>query len=463
VSAKRFADNYKSALDESESEEISMRRNSEAGQTLVFVAFGMVIIGAILGLAIDMGYMRFLKRRIQTAADSAALAGAAEINYGDVAAAADADAASNGYTDGANGVTVTVNNPPLSGPHQGVAGYVEVLISKSQPTFFIRIVPGGATNSTVQTRAVAASAKNCIYTLQPSPGNLTSAGLNAPNCAVVDNGDLSASNIIASSIGVGGSAQCTGCTPTPQQGIVPAADPLAYLTAPATADCNNNLPPWTISGGTGQPPNPPPCTICIGTNVIISGNCRSNNCPGSPNVTFNPGTYGYVTICGSSNVSFNPGDYNFFSLSISDSANTTFNPGVYAFGRSGGLNMNGNATVTGTGVTFFIRESNSISIRSPRKVLLTAPTTGPYAGVLLFHDTNNTGSATMNGGNNTKFEGALYVRNPSITLNLSNIGSAAAYTIVVAGSVNMDGSNTFNSNYSSLSNVSPIREGVLVE
>src|SRR6267143_3238612 len=104
-----------------------MRRNREAGQTLIFVALGMVMLGAILGLAVDLGYMRYVKRRLQTAADSAAIAGAAEINYGDWQAAAKADAASNGFTDGSNGVTVTVNKPPASGPHQGLSGYVEVL------------------------------------------------------------------------------------------------------------------------------------------------------------------------------------------------------------------------------------------------------------------------------------------------------------------------------------------------
>ena len=99
-----------------------MKRNGEAGQTLVFVALGMVLLGAALGLALDLGYMRLSKRRIQTAVDSAAIAGAAEINYADVTAAAKADAASNGFTDGVNGVTVTVNSPPASGPKSGKTG-----------------------------------------------------------------------------------------------------------------------------------------------------------------------------------------------------------------------------------------------------------------------------------------------------------------------------------------------------
>jgi Putative Flp pilus-assembly TadE/G-like len=411
-----------------------MRREREAGQTLVFVAFGMVMLGAILGLAIDLGYMRFLKRRIQTAADSAAIAGAGEIGYGDVTVAAKADSTSNGFTDGTNGVTVTVNNPPTSGPHQGVPGYVEVYISKTQPTFFIRIIPGGSTNSTVQARAVARSAKNCVYSLQPSPGNMhvTGSGLSAPNCAIIDNGDLNADAITASSISVGGTVtQCSSCAPTPRQGIVPAADPLAYLPNPTAPICNGGT-TQTITGDTIV--NPGPCTIKVG----------GNNCSFSPNVVFNPGTYGGVTICGGSNA--------------------VFNPGFYAFTNNGGLAINGNATVAGNGVTLYVTNNQGISITSTGTISLTAQTSGIYAGVLLYQDRNDPAAATVDGGNNPKFEGALYFPNLNARLRMNNIGSAAAYTILVAGSLRISGNNNIlNSDYSSLSNVSPIRDGVLVE
>ena len=55
-----------------------MRRNRESGQALIFVGFSLVVLAAVVGLAIDMGYLRYTKRRLQTAADSAAIAGASE-------------------------------------------------------------------------------------------------------------------------------------------------------------------------------------------------------------------------------------------------------------------------------------------------------------------------------------------------------------------------------------------------
>ena len=51
-----------------------MKRRSEAGQAIAAVAFGLVALVGVVGLAIDMGYMRYEKRRLQSAADSAAIA-----------------------------------------------------------------------------------------------------------------------------------------------------------------------------------------------------------------------------------------------------------------------------------------------------------------------------------------------------------------------------------------------------
>src|ERR1019366_7157519 len=116
---------------------VTMTRKNEAGQALIaaVVALGVVLMG-FAGLGIDMGYLRYEKRLQQTAADSAAIAGAAELLYGSagVTNAAKHDSAANGSTDGTNNVTVTVHNPPTSGPHNAAAGYVEVLVAQVHPT-----------------------------------------------------------------------------------------------------------------------------------------------------------------------------------------------------------------------------------------------------------------------------------------------------------------------------------------
>src|SRR5438046_5562135 len=99
------------------------------GYVLITMAAGMVGLLGFAGLVVDVGYMEYYKRKAQTAADAGAQGGVAEINQGrpnTVNQAVTADVATNGFTDGVNGASVVVNNPPLSGGFVGNSKYVEV-------------------------------------------------------------------------------------------------------------------------------------------------------------------------------------------------------------------------------------------------------------------------------------------------------------------------------------------------
>src|SRR6185369_5317861 len=101
------------------------------------------VVTAFAGLALDAGYMYFHKRRMQTAADAGAYGAALELlrgNTGTTTAAARNDTALNGFTNGSNGVTVTVNSPPASGSKTGNADFVEVIITHPQDTWFMRVL-----------------------------------------------------------------------------------------------------------------------------------------------------------------------------------------------------------------------------------------------------------------------------------------------------------------------------------
>src|ERR1700751_1610976 len=101
------------------------RMKDESGQALIITALCMTCLFGFAALATDVGLMLREKRLLQIAADSAAIAGALELNYSAarVTSAALAAATQNGFaatTSGvttASGVTVTVNPPPLYGPH----------------------------------------------------------------------------------------------------------------------------------------------------------------------------------------------------------------------------------------------------------------------------------------------------------------------------------------------------------
>ena len=107
----------------------------ESGQVMVLAVLCLTVLLGFVAFAVDVGILLRQKRIEQTAADSAALAGAAEISYGDVTAGAQNDAAQNGVPSSA----VSVHNPPISGPNSGNSAYVEVDISENQPTFFMNL------------------------------------------------------------------------------------------------------------------------------------------------------------------------------------------------------------------------------------------------------------------------------------------------------------------------------------
>jgi hypothetical protein len=394
-----------------------MTRSKETGQALVLAAMGLTLFILAAGLGIDMGYLRYQKRLQQSAADSAAIAGAAEIPFSGCSTGscpgATTDAASNGYTDGADNVTVTVYSPPNDGPHAGLSGYVEVLVTKIQPTFFVKIA--GVNSATVTARAVAylsGNLQNCMYALDTGNGGITNTGnVSASNCGIISNHNLhNTGNITAREIGVVGNTTGGGTNqPTPKTGIVPAADPLSYLQPPAAGGC--------LGAGAG-------------------------NINGSTPVTLNPGNY-----CG--------------GISIQGTQNVTLNPGIYTI-SGGGLSFRGTGTVSGTGVTLYIGASGgTVSLSGAQTVNLSGPTTGADAAILFYQDPGNTSAATITGASNSKFEGALYF--PSATLTIDATGNNAAYTIAVAKRLHLGGTLNFPSDFSSLPNGSPIKNAVLVE
>src|ERR1700674_2508280 len=235
------------------------RRRSDAGQIIIIVILTLPVIFAMIGLAIDVGYLRYVKRLMQSAADSAAMAGMLAFNYGDYVAVAQNAAALNGFTNGVNNAVVTVNTPPLYGPHATFTPYLEVIIVQNRSTLFAGIF--GVKTVTVAARAVAyggASSQNCIYALNPSSTSFLANGstnITAYCGIMIDSSNSQALSvngsptIYARSIGVVGGYIFNGSpsvTPTPVTSIVTASDPLAYLPKPATTACAET--PLSING-----------------------------------------------------------------------------------------------------------------------------------------------------------------------------------------------------------------------
>ena len=101
--------------------------------TLMTLSF-MGMLG-FAGLATEVGLWYVKKRSMQSAADSAAFSAAIARSTGLFQTEAQSVAGTYGFVDGSGGTTVTVNNPPTSGPNTS-ASAVEVTISQPQ-TFTI--------------------------------------------------------------------------------------------------------------------------------------------------------------------------------------------------------------------------------------------------------------------------------------------------------------------------------------
>jgi hypothetical protein len=394
-----------------------------------------------------MGVLRYKKRIQQTAADSAAIAGADDIRYNagsGITGAAKGASGTNGFTDGVNNVTVTVNRGPSTGPHLGNQNYVEVFVAAVHPTYFMRIF--GVNNETVTARAVATligengTAPGCIFTLGlPGTGvGVTTNGtptVQAPTCGIEDNGNFTTAgkkiNITAGSIGVvgtdknsgGGTVTCSGSTANcPVTGIPPTGDPLSFVA--------------------------PPCNPCTGGSALTI----------SSNQTVSPGTYSSISITGGI-VDFLPGTYII-------TGNFTVN-GNAQICNSTNTNCSGMPGSANAGVTFYITNGGSLTINGTSTSQLSAPNSGTYAGMLFYQDPNDTSLAKLDGTGTSYFQGGLYFPHAELDFGGTSFTNAtAAYTIIVADDLKFNGTATvqINSNYSALpGGVSIIENAALVE
>ena len=132
----------------------TLRRGGKRGVILLIASGLMFVLLAFVGLAFDVGYMQWLRRRAQTSADAAAMAGAwAVLEGGSMTTEGKAASSINGYTDGTSGITVTINSPPTLGSYTADPTAVEAIVSQDAPAFFMRVL--GFNTLPVRARAVA--------------------------------------------------------------------------------------------------------------------------------------------------------------------------------------------------------------------------------------------------------------------------------------------------------------------
>jgi hypothetical protein len=405
----------------------------ERGFVLVTATLMILVLLGFLGLALDVGYIEFTKRRIQTAADAAAIGGATQLRVDNstdnVTSSGKHDSDLNGFKDGTNGVTVTLNTPPSSGSYTGDSGAVEAIVKRSQSTYFAGLF--NLSTVTIAARAVArsGSGSNCVYVLDPTAsGAFTVSGTASfkVQCGIqIDSTSSSALSVSGTSCVSGtqidivgdysdtsnsfGTAACGN--PTPSTGVESVADPLAWLPTPSVGGCDH-------------------------TNLLISS---------GPAPTLYPGVYcGGITLTGQNGAYLTSGTYILLG---------------------GGLTVTGGAWIQGatstTGVTFYNTSDlthvwKNIQLSGGSNIVLRAPTSGTYEGVLFFDRTVSITSQIVTGGSTALIEGALYFPNSPLTFT-GNSSAGPKYMLIVANKLTSTGTSDITNDYSTLSDGSPFR------
>jgi len=359
-------------------------RDRRGNYAVITALLAPVLIGSA-GLATEGGLWMYVHQSLQGAADSAALSSATlyglNIN-GNLDNQAQSVVATYGYTVGTAGTTVTVHRPPATGSYTGNNKAIEVIVTTQQSRLLSSIFNTG--NVTLSGRAVALpgnAGTGCVLSLNlTASGGVTSKGtsdVDLDQCSVYDDSNNSSAlvnggsaTIDALSVNVVGQISGgSGITTTQgvNVGISPIADPYADVVMPTP------------------------------------GGCDYNNKTYKTTVTITPGVY-----CN--------------GIQLNAGAVVTMTPGIYFIDR-GSLQMAGGSTLQGTGVTIIFTSSTGnnyadATINGGATLAITAPTTGPTAGLAIFGDRNMPTGTTFkfNGGSNQYFAGALYMPTGAIQM-----------------------------------------------
>jgi len=383
---------------------------SDEGQIFVLAAFSLTVLLGFIAFATDLGIMLHERRVLQTAADSAAIAGAAQLantasrpgggatpcnisNDNCWYYAAIADAEQNGIpTSG-----VTPSNPPASGPNSGSSSYVQVVVTHSQPTFFMKLFNISSMN--VSARAVATNTPQatCLYTLKTSGVDISSGGgtsLSLPSCSIMDASTSSPSittngggSVSAPAIYLPAGGGVSGTVTAPTHVSTPITDPLAgTFTAPRGYTCGTM--------------------------------------PGSS--TIGPSTSTGV-VC-------------YTGMTFSSSGNITLNPGIYVV--NGNFKTTGSVNITGTGVTLYLL-NGSFSLGGSGTVTLSPPGVGSaYNNVVIYQPPSNTNTISFGGTGNANVSGIIYATKASVSLGGSGGGNLQVDFII--DSLSLSGNSTIN-------------------
>lgn len=367
----------------------------QRGVTAIVTGIALTIILGFAGLAIDVAYWLNATRAIQAAADQAAYsaAAAAGTNFCPNNAStvqAQAVAAARGFVNGQNDTTVAITCPSTES--------FKVTISQGQPMWFTRLFMETAPSATHSAAARIAGKKTdlCILALD---------GTNPSEAYVGGDG-----NVLAVQGSATVTVHCGVAVDSSSDNSLQAGSNAASLTAndvylvgDMLPQSNGYTPNITVTGCSTCDPVIPPNRIDTHQRAVsdpyASRAVPAHSCGSTPGVTISGTTLnpsngtsssGSTGIfCGGLNLAPGPGTGNTITVGC----------GIYVI-AGGQLAIDSNARVlqsTGcsSGVTFVLTNSApgandyarvNYQGNNSGKLILTAPSSGPYGGLVFFQD-----------------------------------------------------------------------------
>lgn len=401
----------------------ALLRDRAGGVAVLFSLVAPVLLLSV-GVAIDYARLVGTKSSLQTLADGAALAGAQALRLANASQATVQQAASSfvaARTVG-RGQSVSVTTS-LTSANTVVA--VEVSETAQSVTGGLAPLLNMHVTTRAQARTVGNSLPVCMAGLDPAQSKTLSvdiARVNAPGCQVISDSTATDSVAIANGAQFQTGRLCSsgGATNDPTSSYAPAPqtdcpsynDPLASLAPPTVGSCTYN-------------------------NMKITSGSQS----------LSPGVY-----CG--------------GLTIGGGVSVNLLAGTYVI-KNGPLTIKSGGGMSGTDISFYLTGSNAqLDVQNGSTISLTAPATGPMAGVLIYEDRN----ATLH--NTHKFEsrdaptmlGTIYLPRGDLEIGVKGgnggagvaIGSSSAWTVILARTISVSDNQqlTLNTNYNA-TNVKP--------
>lgn len=389
------------------------QRDEQGATAVVFAILLPVIIGG-LALGVESGYWFFLKTTLQNAADVSAHSVGVNMrknaSHEDLERVALKIAESSGFHSEYG--KIKVNIPPEIGEYKGILNYAEVVISENHERMFSSIF--SKTPVEIGARAVVAISGGtplCYLSLSSNTRNAMQIGmlteLVGEDCGVASN-----SATLTSISGIFGLSNIRAA-------CVQSSGSISGILSYAFEPCNETL---TYAAPISDPylsfepldTTVLPCeefpVVKEQGRVLVSPSYVLDGTPISK-------------FCGDQYLQ----------------GRIDFNPGVYVFER-GSINITSSANIAGHDVSLFLNRSSTLQVNGAT-LDLSAPAIGPYKGMLLTNNRNDTVSHDISLSNSSRLAGVIYFPKSNIAIaggRTSHCGQ------LIASKIFVDGNTTFN-------------------